>query len=365
MRVLVLRADGESPNFGVRALADGTVNLLRTAYGEDCQVEFQNYNGGVLGMHFDGKSIIKEFLTPRSKVVRALSEYDLVLDACGGDSFTDIYGKRRLLLVALTHGLLYRARVPAVLGPQTIGPFRALAGRTMARWVLRTVRAVFARDKLSAECASALGREVDAVVSDVVFLLDAPEQFYPCDVVFNVSGLLWNPNTHVNYLDYRESAFEFCREMVIRGRSVKVLPHVVRGIAGDDDLSAAHSLIERLGAESVQLALPGGLHEARSYLGGANVVVAARMHACLNALSLGVPAIPWAYSRKFAPLLQETGWDEIVDLRSDTDAVARTVELVEPDALRRLTQQAQSVSARGRASLGPAVAELRHIWDEV
>ena len=51
-------------------------------------------------------------------------------------------------------------------------------------------------------------------------------------------------------------------------------------------------------------------------------MIGSRMHACLNALSVGTPAIPLAYSRKFAPLLGDLGWAHVVDLRtqaSDAD----------------------------------------------
>ena len=45
------------------------------------------------------------------------------------------------------------------------------------------------------------------------------------------------------------------------------------------------------------------------------------MHACLNSLSVGTPAIPLAYSRKFAPLLADSGWTRCVDLRNSADPV--------------------------------------------
>ena len=46
-----------------------------------------------------------------------------------------------------------------------------------------------------------------------------------------------------------------------------------------------------------------------------------RMDACLNSRSVGTPAIPLAYSRKFAPLLADLGWTRCVDLRNSADPV--------------------------------------------
>jgi colanic acid/amylovoran biosynthesis protein len=48
------------------------------------------------------------------------------------------------------------------------------------------------------------------------------------------------------------------------------------------------------------------------------------MHACLNALSVGVPALPWAYSRKFKPLLDGLGWTASLDLRTEQDVAERS-----------------------------------------
>ena len=49
------------------------------------------------------------------------------------------------------------------------------------------------------------------------------------------------------------------------------------------------------------------------------------MHACLNALSLGVPAVPMAYSRKFAPLLEDLGWRHTVEVSGSGEGVAHAV----------------------------------------
>jgi polysaccharide pyruvyl transferase WcaK-like protein len=52
------------------------------------------------------------------------------------------------------------------------------------------------------------------------------------------------------------------------------------------------------------------------------------MHACLNSLSVGTPAIPLAYSRKFAPLLADVGWEYVVSL-AEADPAGRVLEIAE------------------------------------
>ena len=60
------------------------------------------------------------------------------------------------------------------------------------------------------------------------------------------------------------------------------------------------------------------------------------MHACIAALSSGVPVAPLAYSRKFAGLFGSLGYHATIDLKTETtdaayakvlDALARRAEL--------------------------------------
>jgi polysaccharide pyruvyl transferase WcaK-like protein len=82
------------------------------------------------------------------------------------------------------------------------------------------------------------------------------------------------------------------------------------------------------------------------------------MHACLNALSVGTPAIPLAYSRKFEPLLDDLGWRATVDLRTSTDHVDDVMRLAADDAL---LAGVGAVRERAEAALGPAEAALRKL----
>ena len=74
----------------------------------------------------------------------------------------------------------------------------------------------------------------------------------------------------------------------------------------------------------VSLHVPEDLDDVRSVIASAHLVIGARMHACLNALSVGTPAVAMAYSRKFAPLLESIGWNAVVSL-TETGAHAEEV----------------------------------------
>ncbi len=327
MRVLVLWADDRSTNLGVRALATGASELVRSVWPQ-AQVEYQNYGPGAAPSPPRASKLLSAMVGADRSYVRWLRGYDLVIDAGAGDSFADIYGPRRLLELAALRRLAVRAGGAVILAPQTIGPFGSRGSRVVARWSLKGVRRVYARDEIShAFARRQLG--VDApVMTDMVFAIPRPAADVSRDVVFNVSGLLWEPNPHVDHERYRAQATAYCVWALEQGYRVSLLAHVLNSDHADNDWPAVEALARRLPAP-VEKLVPEGLDDVRSMIGTARLVVGARMHACLNALSMGVPALPWAYSRKFAPLLDGLGWSLSLDLRSEPDVAARSMEITE------------------------------------
>lgn len=355
MRVLVLWADDRSPNLGVRVLAAGTEALARRAWP---QAEFVFYNYGArtgpvrLGSLVD---VSKEAVLRRHGLAEWFAEFDVVLDTRAGDSFADIYGWQRLAAMSAATELAQRAGAPVVLTPQTIGPFGSRLATTLARRSLRTATLVMARDTHSAEAATRLGRPVDLVTTDVVFALDVAEPDRTRDVVLNVSGLLWHANPHVDAATYRRTVGEVYDVLTAAGRDVSLLAHVLPSDNPDDDVPAVEEFV-RSHAPDAEVLQPTSLTDVRQMLAGASLVVGSRMHACLNALSVGTPAVPLAYSRKFAPLMADLGWEHIIDLRTEAGRVSALLTSIA--GRDDLHATAAAVTQRAWASLEPAAALL-------
>ncbi|MGH1525243.1 polysaccharide pyruvyl transferase family protein [Leifsonia sp. L25] len=332
MRTLVLWADDASPNLGVRALGAGTAALIRRV-DPDSEIVFQNYGRRVPQLPIGRvRSLVKERITGRSGMIDWLRGFDLVVDTRSGDSFADIYGANRLMVMSTVAEFASQAGVPVVLGPQTIGPFASARGRAIARRSLRRAALVLARDSASAATAARLGRPADATTTDVVFALDRPAVEQTRDVVVNVSGLLWHPNPHVDSQHYRRTVLRLLDGLAAAGREVTLLAHVLESDNPDSDVRALHEVAEA-GAPHSELVIPRDLDDVRRTVASARVVLGSRMHACLNALSVGTPAIPLAYSRKFAPLLADLGWTRTIDLRATADPAADALALLDDSAL--------------------------------
>jgi colanic acid/amylovoran biosynthesis protein len=357
MRVLVLWASETSPNLGVRALARGSRDYILRVWPE-AEFTFADFGQRPRELPWGSMtSLIRERLSGRLGMMRWLRGFDLIWDTRSGDSFADIYGMGRLSVMSSVHEFARQAGVLIAMAPQTIGPFTTRRGRFLARRTLRRSGLVLARDPRSAEAAAALGRPVDSTVTDLVFGIDQPEAAESRDVLLNVSGLLWNENSHVDAFSYRSAIYAIIDALIAQGRRVTLLPHVLESASKDNDVPTARALAKLYG-DKVDLFIPEGLDDARSVIASANVLVGARMHACLNALSTGVPAIAMAYSRKFDPLLRAIEWPYVVSLASSTDAAAEVLAAL---ATSELTEQAVRTLALANELLGNALPVLRNI----
>lgn len=328
MKALILWGNEASSNLGVRALGAGCEAILR---GMDpaAEVQHQGYGAGDAPVRIGSyRRQVRRLIRDTDGLTDWVRGFDLVLDTRAGDSFADIYGLRRLINMNLMAAIVHRAKVPLAYMPQTIGPFNTRRGAVLGWRALHTAEVVMARDGKSAEMAAKLRRPVDLLATDVVFAL--PQQDVPKthDVILNVSGLLWTPNTHVDHERYRKLMLDLSRRLVSAGRKLTLLAHVIDSPDPDNDVPACRELRDQLVAAEVcqpEIVIPTSLTHVRSEIASAQVIIGARMHACLNALSLGIPAVPLAYSRKFVPLLQPIGGPTGVDLRTDNPALVDDV----------------------------------------
>jgi len=366
MKVLVLWARTGVTNLGVQALADGARALALRAF-PNADVRTHGTGGPDLAGN-DGpvnlmrhRRVIKEAMTPRSSLRRWLSTFDLVLDTRAGDSFTDIYGLEQLAKMSLVGEVAHQLGVPVVLAPQTHGPFRSSRSKALARRSLRTATLVMTRDTRSAQVARDLGVEPDVIATDVAFALDVPTDVEKSrDVLLNVSGLLWSPNPHVDHNRYRQSMLELIEDLARAERRVSLLGHVVHQdeSAGDNDTHAMSEVSRRLG-DSLEVIKPRDLADARRYIASAEAVIGARMHACLNAISMGVPAVPLAYSDKFEPLMSDLGLADVtVDLRTSRGVASEALAVL---GLADLTAATAGARALATDRLALAVDALRGV----
>lgn len=277
---------------------------------------------------------------------------DIILDICGGDSFTDIYPNKRFAYVAATKIIPILVGKPLVLCPQTIGPFSRQPHSTIAAWICRRAHAIFARDALSMAALDTLAPGVAArQVVDVAFALPFTARARTAgrlQVGINVSQLLMHGghaggNEYGLEFDYALLMRRLIAALLDRGDcDVHMVPHVLaNGMPWEDDRKAADDLKAEFPALHRHADFTSA-SDAKSFICSLDFLVGGRMHATIAAFSSGVPVVPVSYSRKFEGLFGAMGYDWLVNARGmDTDtALARIL-----DALERRAELAAAIAA--------------------
>lgn len=254
----------------------------------------------------------------------AVARHDCVLDIGAGDSFADIYGPRRFAFLWLTKMMTVARRVPLLLSPQTIGPFTKAAYKPFAKVALSTADAVVARDELSLKVLQELAPSAKSLLSvDVAFALPYLDRSSErggekTKIGVNVSGLLFNEaesgrNRFGLDVDYADLMRRFLRDIEARpDMEAHLITHATHPHdLWDDDRNIADKLAEEF-PSAVRVPEFPGPSEAKSYISALDFLVAGRMHACIAALSSGVPVVPVAYSRKFSGLFGMLGYNWMV-----------------------------------------------------
>lgn len=296
---------------------------------------------------------VQRWLVSSHPALGTIRKASFALSLAGGDSFSDIYGFRRLLYVCLPQLLVLAMGRPLILLPQTLGPFKAGWARLLGRFLMARATKVYSRDHESLKIARELLGNVApghlAYSQDMAFALLplAPDSGLPAWatksgkalVGLNVSGLLFMGGyTRSNMFGLEGDYPELMRELVrwfTREANANVV--LVTHVTGhESDATACRELHEELAAEcdgKLFLADPGYDHrQIKHLIGQCDFFLGARMHACIAALSQGVPAVGLAYSRKFAGVFESVDvGDLVVDLRSvkSTDALAKIADLYE------------------------------------
>jgi polysaccharide pyruvyl transferase WcaK-like protein len=302
--------------------------------------------------------------------IRQIGRCDLVVDLTGGDSFSDIYGGKRLFRKLFHKQLVLSTRTPLVLGPQTYGP---LVRRTWAPWFRHAVEKatlVVARDELSAGFLATLTDRPASISTDVAVLLPwhRLERQPGTRVAFNVSGLLWaggytGANQFALATDYRAYCHGVVAGLLADGHEVHLVPHVLTRPWEDgveDDVAAARELMKDHPACTLAPAFTNPV-DAKSHIATADVFIGSRMHATIASFTAGVPTIPAAYSRKFAGFFGNLGYPALVDLaEADTRmAVDQTLALVaDRGRLAELAQPARDVAQQSIAVFTDALRNV-------
>lgn len=294
---------------------------------------------------------LRDAILAKNRWLRAAATCRLLGDIRGGDSFSDIYGVRNFILGSLPVLSVIWVRGSIVLFPQTYGPFKSMWARLFARSILNHAGLILTRDEAGLQMVPKLtrGRHRARFCPDVAFALEAipvpnpviepPLSDNPGKIVIgvNISGLLFNGGFNRNNmfelkLDYRSFIRNLLSELlVLPGVEILLVPHTFAPPGRvESDNGACLELLKAAPSELASrlhlVAAEYDQHAIKAIIGMCDFFIGSRMHACIAALSQGIPAVGVAYSLKFAGVFGSVGAaDWVVDGRSvdAASAVAR------------------------------------------
>lgn len=407
-KVLLLGAGFETGNLGVEALAIGTIQIIQAHY-PDARIQLLEYgatrrqytmeiNGNpielaTLNIRFSKKiwqknhilwlmlcgiaarlfPFLRRSIRSRNPHYREIDDAAVGFSIAGGDSFSDIYGLERFIYVTLPQLLLLFMKKRLILLPQTLGPYRTRISRVVTGYVLRKAESVYCRDRKSiAYIADLFGTRVRNVgfCHDVAFGL-RPEKKADGDplndlagsplVGLNVSGLLYFDRSNRFHLECEYPRLigrildYFCTNL---GQRVLLMPHVITTEEGaESDVRANAGLMEQYKAKyGDRLLCASGITSAagaKAVIGRCDFFLGSRMHACIGALSQGIPAIGLAYSGKFAGLFATVGVESLaLDL----------TQLAEDQLIKRI-EVCYGEREKWREALKPELARVNESYE--
>lgn len=357
-----------SVNYGVSALAYSQISLINKCAkelnltpiyyvfsidkGERVKIACKKIN--VENVQVFESARFRTGISGLMKLKRRIAECDIVFDLTKGDSFSDIYGYGRFILQAFEKYFTIKYS-KLVISPQTIGPFNHKLCAKVASYFISNSYGIYARDDRSAECVNVLDESVNTIVtSDLAFYLPySPKGKMNANgkthIGINVSGLLWQGGytgknefgLRCNYQRYTTSLIE---ELVKCNKyCVHLIAHVYME-SGDGDYQVCELLKEKYPVTILapQFETP---MEAKSYFSSLDVLIGARMHATIGAISSGIVCIPVSYSRKFEGLygslnypyvIQATKWTTEECLKKTVDYIEKS-KIILPEAERAVT----------------------------
>lgn len=205
-----------------------------------------------------------------------------------------------------------------VMFPNSVGSFRTIVGRTLARLALNRCDHILIREPRSFNVVASLGiRTPKTLVADTALLFKASTSSSLSNTHKPIMGVAVGVYSHSVTRKQRCKFIESVAEaldVVVRrhGFHAIFLPHYVTGFQFDD-LEISKQVMERMETRS-QTSLIGtsNVEEYKSLLSQMDIVLSSKMHPCVLAASAFVPAVCIAYDDKQVAFFEQLDLSDCV-----------------------------------------------------
>lgn len=266
------------------------------------------------------KYLIKKFgiILPFTYFGRTVRQIAYEAADYGGDGFSDIYGDRDFYGRMNQTFLLWRAKVPLIMLPQTVGPFEKKENYDLAVKIMRYAKEIYVRDGKFVEEFKKLGLKYTQTKDISSFMQPEPWDIEIKEkaVGLNVSGLAYCNTFHGlegQFDVYPELIEKIINHFRKKGCTVYLIPHSYNYNAPDDndDMVACRQAYERLADKGNVVLVDKDMTapQVKYIISKMSFFIGARMHANFAAIYTGVPVFGTAYSYKFEGAFNANGLD--------------------------------------------------------
>jgi len=330
---------------------------------------------------------VREKIIKTNPFLHAMHQSDFVGDISGGDSFSDIYGIKRLIVRSMPKVIALLLNKKLVLLPQTYGPFSSKFAKYIAQYILSRAALILSRDKESIKVIQRLtgDRELKPKVifcPDVAFVLDSiiPDSVNiqpPVDtnksapiIGLNLNGLMYNGGyTRDNMFGLKFDYNKFVHQLVIRlleatESHIILVPHTF-GLPGsiNSDPDACRNVLNTLPdlyKDRVHMVIGEyDQSEIKGIINSCDFFIGSRMHACIAALSQGIPTIGIAYSKKFLGVFNSIGTGNTVADARESD------EITVINKVLQCFEKRNEISVGAMVNVSSAQARINAVFKEL
>lgn len=357
-KILLIGASLHSDNRGVNALGLGAITLLSNNYPDAsisllCVGEFReltervvigNKTKEVSVHYFSKENVIKSFFeayayrllskkrTPRLAISALISSSDIVFDINEGDSFSDIYGLKRIVRHFTDSRLILSWKKPLIFLPQTLGPFNTLLGKVLARHIICRLEKLYVRDRKAFPFLDKMSAKKELSIDMAVYMTSEKVDLKvkPNSVGININGLMYlnrYKSLGGKYAAYPEFLSGLVKKVISEGYEVILIPHTYNASQPntEDDLMAINKFLSSDPSFLNKVSYVDGQYNAQQLkwiISQTVFFLGSRMHSCIAALSTSTPTIGLSYSYKFEGTFKMFGQQDNVislnDLKKET-----------------------------------------------
>ena len=257
----------------------------------------------------------------KGRKVYSEDQIGLLLDA-SGFAFSDKWGAGICQLYAKHFRSIKSSGGKIVLMPQALGPFKKQDVKHSFTEMVSYVDLLFVRDKISLEYLEDIEfcREKVKQAPDFTNLIDAgPHQFSQIDVIVVPNMRVVDKGRQIsrkNYIEYWQSIISWLKENKF---STLIMNH-----EGKEDALICDEIAQRF--NDVPIFYSDDPLIVKSRINACRLVIGARFHSLVSALSQTIPVIANGWSHKYSQLLIDYNHIDYLDQNTDADFVIQCAD---------------------------------------